>query len=164
MTNDKVTNLKTSKATDPPTVSPYRELSKNITFDNCGFNCCIIALDLTIPLFMFLSAIEILSDIVQNSKLDEQEIERERDVILREMEVSLNKYKFTVNYFCLWRLYFMIYQRWNGSQWLVVCKRDVNHLKIIYPRYLRIVLRRQMFTIARFLRIKVGWQYMKSAV
>lgn len=31
-------------------------------------------------------AIEILSDIVQNSKLDEQEIERERDVILREME------------------------------------------------------------------------------
>lgn len=54
---------------------------------------------------MFLSAIEILSDIVQNSKLDEQEIERERDVILREMEVSLNKYKFTVNYFCLWRLY-----------------------------------------------------------
>lgn len=40
---------------------------------------------------MFLSAIEILSDIVQNSKLDEQEIERERDVILREMEVSLNK-------------------------------------------------------------------------
>lgn len=50
---------------------------------------------------MFLSAIEILSDIVQNSKLDEQEIERERDVILREMEVSLNKYKFTVNYFCL---------------------------------------------------------------
>lgn len=53
---------------------------------------------------MFLSAIEILSDIVQNSKLDEQEIERERDVILREMEVSLNKYKFTVNYFCLWRL------------------------------------------------------------
>lgn len=68
---------------------------------------------------MFLSAIEILSDIVQNSKLDEQEIERERDVILREMEVSLNKYKFIVNYFCLWRLYFMIYQRWNGSQWLV---------------------------------------------
>lgn len=101
MTNDKVTNLKTSKATDPPTVSPYRELSKNITFDSCGFNCCIIALDLTLPLFMFLSAIEILSDIVQNSKLDEQEIERERDVILREMEVSLNKYKFTVNYFCL---------------------------------------------------------------
>lgn len=50
---------------------------------------------------MFLSAIEILSDIVQNSKLDEQEIERERDVILREMEVSLNKYKLTVNYFCL---------------------------------------------------------------
>lgn len=48
---------------------------------------------------MFLSAIEILSDIVQNSKLDEQEIERERDVILREMEVSLNKYKYTVNYF-----------------------------------------------------------------
>lgn len=42
---------------------------------------------------MFLSAIEILSDIVQNSKLDEQEIERERDVILREMEVSLNKCK-----------------------------------------------------------------------
>lgn len=68
---------------------------------------------------MFLSAIEILSDIVQNSKLDEQEIERERDVILREMEVLLNKYKFTVNYFCLWQLYFMIYQRWNGSQWLV---------------------------------------------
>lgn len=57
---------------------------------------------------MFLSAIEILSDIVQNSKLDEQEIERERDVILREMEVSLNKCKFTVNYFCLWRVYFMI--------------------------------------------------------
>lgn len=111
---------------------------------------------------MFLSAIEILSDIVQNSKLDEQEIERERDVILREMEVSLNKYKFTVNYFCLWQLYFMIYQRWNGSQWPVVRKRDVNHLKIIYPRYLRIVLRRQMFTIARFLRIKVGRQYMKS--
>ncbi|XP_061195496.1 mitochondrial-processing peptidase subunit beta-like [Saccostrea echinata] len=31
-------------------------------------------------------AMDILSDIIQNSKLDEQDIERERDVILREME------------------------------------------------------------------------------
>lgn len=148
MTNDKVTNLKAVKEHN------FWQLWIQLLYHRIRSHVTI----------MFLSAIEILSDIVQNSKLDEQEIERERDVILREMEVSLNKYKFTVNYFCLWRLYFMIYQRWNGSQWLVVCKRDVNHLKVIYPRYLRIVLRRQMFTIARFLRIKVGWQYMKSAV
>jgi mitochondrial-processing peptidase subunit beta len=31
-------------------------------------------------------AVEILSDILQNSRLDERAIERERDVILREME------------------------------------------------------------------------------
>lgn len=35
-------------------------------------------------------ALDILSDILQNSKLDEQAIERERDVILREME-EVNK-------------------------------------------------------------------------
>lgn len=32
---------------------------------------------------------DILSDIIQSSKLDEQDIERERDVILREMEVNI---------------------------------------------------------------------------
>lgn len=31
-------------------------------------------------------ALDILSDIIQNSKFDQQRIERERDVILREME------------------------------------------------------------------------------
>lgn len=71
--------------------------SNDITFDNCGFNCCNVTRSHVA--IMFLSAIEILSDIVQNSKLDAQEIERERDVILREMEVSLNKNIFTVNLF-----------------------------------------------------------------
>ncbi len=33
-------------------------------------------------------AVDILADINQNSKLGEQEIERERGVILREMQVS----------------------------------------------------------------------------
>lgn len=113
---------------------------------------------------MFLSAIEILSDIVQNSKLDEQEIERERDVILREMEVSLNKYKYTVNYFLFVTILFHDLSEMKWFTMTSFYKRDVNHMKIIYPRYLRIVLRRQMFTIARFLQIKVGWQYMKSAV
>ncbi len=36
-----------------------------------------------------ISAVEVLSDITQNSTLGEQEIERERGVILREMQVSL---------------------------------------------------------------------------
>lgn len=67
--------------------------SNDITFDNCGFNCCNVTRSHVA--IIFLSAIEILSDIVQNSKLDAQEIERERDVILREMEVSLNKNIFT---------------------------------------------------------------------
>lgn len=71
--------------------------SNDITFDNCGFNCCNVTRSHVA--IIFLSAIEILSDIVQNSKLDAQEIERERDVILREMEVSLNKNIFTVNLF-----------------------------------------------------------------
>ena len=38
-------------------------------------------------LFVF-SAVEVLSDIIQNSTLGENEIERERGVILREMQVG----------------------------------------------------------------------------
>ena len=34
------------------------------------------------------AAVDILADIIQNSKLGEQEIERERGVILREMQVT----------------------------------------------------------------------------
>lgn len=34
-----------------------------------------------------ITAVEILADIIQNSTLGEQEIERERGVILREMQV-----------------------------------------------------------------------------
>lgn len=101
MSNDKVTNSKTSKATDLSMVFSSKigggGGSNDITFDNCGFNCCNVTRSHVA--IMFLSAIEILSDIVQNSKLDAQEIERERDVILREMEVSLNKNIFTVNLF-----------------------------------------------------------------
>ncbi len=37
---------------------------------------------------IFVSVVEILSDILQNSTLGEEEIERERGVILREMQVS----------------------------------------------------------------------------
>jgi len=42
-------------------------------------------------LFFFLTstAVDILSDIIQNSTLGEQEIERERGVILREMQVKI---------------------------------------------------------------------------
>ena len=36
---------------------------------------------------------DILSDIIQNSTLGEQEIERERGVILREMQVCMKKDK-----------------------------------------------------------------------
>jgi hypothetical protein len=36
------------------------------------------------------TAVDILSDITQNSTLGEQEIERERGVILREMQVCFN--------------------------------------------------------------------------
>ncbi len=36
-----------------------------------------------------IAAVEVLSDIIQNSTLGEQEIERERGVILREMQVSV---------------------------------------------------------------------------
>lgn len=97
----KLQTSKTSKATDPPMVFPSKIWggggSNDITFDNCGFNCCNVTRSHVA--IIFLSAIEILSDIVQNSKLDAQEIERERDVILREMEVSLNKNIFTVNLF-----------------------------------------------------------------
>ena len=42
------------------------------------FACCVL-----------FSAIDILSDIIQNSKLDEVDIHNERDVILREMEVNI---------------------------------------------------------------------------
>ena len=42
----------------------------------------IIKKSLIVPL----AAVEILADIIQNSTLGEQEIERERGVILREME------------------------------------------------------------------------------
>ena len=38
--------------------------------------------------FVFVAAVEVLSDIIQNSTLGEQEIERERGVILREMQVG----------------------------------------------------------------------------
>ena len=37
---------------------------------------------------LFCVAVDILADIIQHSKLGEQEIERERGVILREMQVS----------------------------------------------------------------------------
>ena len=37
---------------------------------------------------VFVSAVDILSDIIQNSTLGENEIERERGVILREMQVN----------------------------------------------------------------------------
>ena len=39
-------------------------------------------------LILFISAVEILADITQRSTLGAQEIERERGVILREMQVS----------------------------------------------------------------------------
>lgn len=39
-------------------------------------------------------AVDILADIIQNSKLGEPEIERERGVILREMQVSAELKKF----------------------------------------------------------------------
>lgn len=96
----KLQTSKTSKATDLSMVFSSKIAggrSNDITFDNCGFNCCNVTRSHVA--IIFLSAIEILSDIVQNSKLDAQEIERERDVILREMEVSLNKNIFTVNLF-----------------------------------------------------------------
>lgn len=64
MINDKVTNFKIFKDIDFFTVFFYRELLKNIIFDNCGFNCCIIVLDFTLLLFMFFLVIEILLDIV----------------------------------------------------------------------------------------------------
>jgi len=38
----------------------------------------------------FPSAVDILSDMVQNSTLDEKEIEKERDVILKDVKVSYN--------------------------------------------------------------------------
>ena len=38
---------------------------------------------------VLLTVVEILSDILQNSTLGEDEIERERGVILREMQVSV---------------------------------------------------------------------------
>ena len=45
-------------------------------------------------LLLFL-AVDILADIIQNSKLGEPEIERERGVILREMQVSFTRYSQT---------------------------------------------------------------------
>lgn len=38
---------------------------------------------------MVISAVEILADITQNSTLGENEVERERGVILREMQVCV---------------------------------------------------------------------------
>ena len=39
-------------------------------------------------MYVLFIAVDILADIIQHSKLGEQEIERERGVILREMQVS----------------------------------------------------------------------------
>lgn len=41
-------------------------------------------------------SVEVLSDIIQNSKLGEYEIERERGVILREMQVCLKFFLYTL--------------------------------------------------------------------
>lgn len=43
------------------------------------------------PSFLPLLVVEILSDIIQNPTLGAQEIERERNVILREMEVRAQR-------------------------------------------------------------------------
>lgn len=49
---------------------------------------CIMRIESEISVVL-VTAVEILSDIVQNSTLGESEIERERGVILREMQVRL---------------------------------------------------------------------------
>lgn len=49
---------------------------------------CIVCIESEISAVL-VTAVEILSDIVQNSTLGESEIERERGVILREMQVRL---------------------------------------------------------------------------
>ena len=60
----------------------YKRISYELGEMVCvlSFSCCIL-----------FSAIDILSDIIQNSKLDEVDIHNERDVILREMEVNIMK-------------------------------------------------------------------------
>ena len=58
--------------------------------ERCNFHerSCIDYLgDVNCFFVFFYAAVEILSDIIQNSTLGENEIERERGVILREMQV-----------------------------------------------------------------------------
>jgi len=56
-----------------------KDLSQGIVVRNLLYN---------VHARIIISAVDILSDMVQNSTLDEKEMEKERDIILKDVEVS----------------------------------------------------------------------------
>ena len=76
------------------------------------------------------AAVDILADIIQNSTLGEAEIERERGVILREMQVSSRKL-IEVELCCLCRAYHLTFYLFPQERKHLTLERKNNTYIII---------------------------------